>query len=417
MNREIKFRFDWLLWFLILLPTFYVVNKDLRHAQMNFFQISIFLMLALTHVNRWIGLFLGWSVFQFVFFPDMEGQAVVVQNIFFGSLLYHFVVKYAGNLKKYFWALFGVLALSTLWSLLQKFQIDPIFSPSTPELQTIFSDLSGFFALPAFFGNYAAAVFPLCVFLNPLLGLLVIPAMMISKSSFSILAVLMGLLFILWYKRRIFFWIALVLSLLIGSFYIVKYDSPSGQFSRRFKAWHLILREGFRKQFFGHGLSSYGNEYGFFECVQNHKMAMIRDGKQLGEFVISQAVEMKIEPVVQYMIDRRGKIINMIELQNFANKNGLGFEPWGQCHNEFLEVFFELGLLGLFLLLGFIFNIFKRFHAIKHKDYELIVLMASFISICVISFAHFPFQVARLAGPFIVIVAFLETKLLRYEGE
>jgi len=416
MNKEIKFKVDWLMWFLILLPTFYIVNKDLRHVQMNFFQFSVILMLATLHVNRWFGLFLAWASFQVLFFTDVNTKNVLLQNIFFAGVLYHFVVKYVGAMRKYFWTLFGILAVNVVWCGFQYMQYDPIFHPANPQFQTIFSDLSGFFGLPAFLGNYAAVVLPLCVIISPWLGLVAIPALIISKSSFSLVAAGAGLLFFLWFRKRLFFWILLGVFLVGGLFYVAKYDAPGGQFSRRLKVWDLVLQESFKKQFFGHGLGSYGTSYAFVESTRNNKVAMVRSDPEMAEFVIAQAVELKVDAVAEYIASQNGKPLNAKKIKQVAKDNGLALESWIQPHNEFLGVFFHMGFVGLFFLFGFVFNIFRRFFRASKKDPELVALCGAFLAILIVSFAHFPFQVARLAGPFIVIMAMLETKLFRSES-
>jgi len=127
--RDFKFKIDWLLLFLILLPTFYLVNRDLREVQNNFFQISAMVLVGVMHVNRYIGLMLLWAIFQFIFFKEIPIKSIYIQNLFFGAIIYQFVVKFTDptHLKRYFWVFYGVLMLNILWCFLQMAQIDPIF--------------------------------------------------------------------------------------------------------------------------------------------------------------------------------------------------------------------------------------------------------------------------------------------------
>lgn len=416
MNREIKFKFDWLLWFLILLPTFYVFGKDLRHIQMNFFQISVIMMLAVLHVNRYFGLFLGWAAFQILFFSDAPSKTVLLQNIFFAGVLYHFVVKYVVDMKRYFWVFFGLLAANVVWCALQAWQLDPIFHQAQMQHQTWFTEYSGFFALPAFLGNFAAIVLPLCVFLNPFLGLIAIPALLVSKSSFSLIAAGGGLLFFLWFRKRLVFWVALIVIVLSGSFYILKFDAPTGQFGRRLNVWGCVLKEGFKKQFFGHGIGSFGRKYLFIETTPDHKVRMTQNDTEIHLAVLDSALAFKKQPVIDYMVGKSTKDVELPKLKELAQASGMDFEAWDNCHNSFIQVFFEMGLFGVLILFAFIGNMFRRFLASK-KDMELVALMSAFVAILIISFAHFPFYLARLGGPCIVLLALLETKLLRQEHE
>ena len=67
----------------------------------------------------------------------------------------------------------------------------------------------------------------------------------------------------------------------------------------------------------------------------------------------------------------------------------------------------------LTILSLFIVDMFKRFFRFGTLSLQSVVLMSSFVALLVVCFAHFPFHVARLAGPMIVLVAFLEISLLR----
>lgn len=415
MKCEIKLKFDWLFWFILLLPTFYLANKDLRHVQMNFFQISIILMIALVHVNKWIGAFIGWALFQLVFFSEAPGKSIILQNICFGGILYHFIVKYATQLKKYCWAFFILLALNVTWCGLQYLQLDPIFTQANPQFQKHFSDLSGFFTLPAFLGNFAAISISLCCFLNPLLGLVAIPALILSKSSFSLLAAGGSMLFFWWFRKRIVFWAMLALMLSLGSIYVVKYDAPSGQFSKRLKLWNLVIKEGFKTQFFGHGLGTYGARYSFIEVTPSGEMIMARNDREAHLFILNEAIKMKKKPVIDYMVGKSTTEVDTLTLKKICQHEAMDFEIWTNPHNEFVQVFFEMGAVGVFIVFGFIGNMFLRFYRAK-KSKELITLGASFLAVCVISLGHFPFYVARLAGPCLVVMALFEYFLWREEN-
>ena len=198
MIREIKFNFDFLFWFLILTPTFYITGTETRTMQLEFFKISIITMAAVFHKNRYVGLFLGYLIFQFIFFKDMMIRSTIIPNVFFAAVLYHFILNYTVITKKYLWAFFGVLLLSVFWIPIQMAQADPIWSMVNSHLATLVTEYSGWFALPAFLGNYAAMVLPLAFVLTPLLIPFALIALFFSKSSFSIVAAFSGALFYLW---------------------------------------------------------------------------------------------------------------------------------------------------------------------------------------------------------------------------
>src|SRR3990167_1555940 len=127
MTRQISFKFDFMLWFLILAPTFYISGTETRGVQLEFFKIAVIAMVAFFHANKYVGLFLGYLVFQFIFFKDMAAYSSVIPNIFFSAVLYHFILKYAKVTKKHLWALWGVLLLSVFWIPIQMAQADPVW--------------------------------------------------------------------------------------------------------------------------------------------------------------------------------------------------------------------------------------------------------------------------------------------------
>lgn len=416
MTKTINFKIDWLLLFIVLLPTFYAPNNDLRNLQMNFFQISIIILIAMFQVNKFIGLFLGWSVLQFLFFKDLPRQSIVIQNIFSGAILYHFITKYTTPSKKYFWAFYAVLMLSVFWIPLQMNNIDPIWGMMDMKIQSTMTEYPGFFALPAFMGNYAAAVLPFAFALNPFLAAFALIALFFSKSSFSILAALGGALFFYWFRKRIVFWIILLVFGLSSFFYILKFDAPNGQFQRRFSAWGLVIQQSFQKQFFGHGIGSYGTAYKFVEVSPSLHNAEIKSPKEFMIFLANEAMAEKKQDLVKFLMAQSADNPNFGLVQTELRKNGMDFHEWNPAHNEFLQVFFDSGLVGLLIVFGYIFDIFRRFFFYGlQKDPVALTLAASFVSIILVSFAHFPFHLARLGGVFIVILAMLETCILRAE--
>ncbi len=413
MTREFKFKFDFLFWFLILIPTFYIAGSETRSIQLEFFKIAVIAMVAFFHSNKYIGLFLGYLVFQFIFFKDMIGQSTVIPNIFFACLLYHFIVKYGKLSKNYLWAFYGILIMNVCWMALQAWNIDPLWSVIDKDKLPIMSEYAGWFALPAFLGNYAAAVLPFAFLLNPYLLPFALIALFYSKSSFSVLAALAGALFFLWFKKRIFFWITLLTLGTAGMFYIFKSDLPGGQPNRRFRVWSVILKEAFTRQFFGHGIGSYGTKYRLIEVSPFFNNGIVTNSKEFLDFLSTQAAlkgDQDLVNLISTIPPEKFNITTELKLKKILESRGLNIGEWSQAHNEFIQLFFDLGLVGIFIIGAYIFDIFRRFYLYANTDISL-ALMSSFISILIISFAHFPFQIARLSGSFVSIMALLDLSL------
>lgn len=415
MNRAINLKIDWLFLFIILLPTFYA-HGDLRHVQMNFFQISIIVLIALFQVNRYFGLFLGWCVFQFLFFKNIPNNSVILQNIFSGALLYHFITKYSNPSKKYFWAFYAVLILNVFWIPLQMNHIDPIWGMTDANIQPTMTEYPGFFALPAFLGNYAAVVLPLAFALNPLLSVFSVVGLFFAKSSFSILSALGGLFFFFWFRKRVVFWILLLTLGLSSVFYVIKSDMPTGQFGRRLGAWNLIIRHSFQNQFLGLGIGSYGSVFKFVEVSPSLNNAEVNSPRGFMAFLINESVVEKKQDLTKFLASQNQDAPDFRSVQAEMRKNGMDFHEWNPAHNEFLQLFFETGLIGISIIFLYIFDIFKRFFGLGlEKNPVALTLASSFVAIILISFAHFPFHLARLGGVFIVLMAMLETCILRTE--
>lgn len=396
----------------------------MRQMQMNFFQISIFLLVALFHVNRYIGIFLGWATFQFIFFPNIPNQSHMMQNIFLAAILYHFIVKYADleSLKKYLWAFYGVLLLSCFWIALQANQIDPLFTNANqaPHISRFISDYSGFFNLPQIMGNYVAAVMPFAFVLNPLLAGFSIIALGCSKSSFAVIAALMASLFFYWFRKRIVFWIILLIFGSAGTFWILKFDLPTGQFERRLNIWGTLLNQSFHKQFLGHGIGAYNSQYVFVEAEATGKTMMVQNNAELLKFLILEAGKIP-SPKKENVLNILTKIdpnqgIDLNKLNDLLKQQLFAFQVWAEAHNEFLQAFFEFGLFGVCIIFGYFLNLFRRFFYLDlQKEKIALGLAASTVAIFIVSAAHFPFHIARIAGPYLVILALFETMILRYE--
>ena len=83
---------------------------------------------------------------------------------------------------------------------------------------------------------------------------------------------------------------------------------------------------------------------------------------------------------------------------------------WRNPHNEYLLVYFELGLFGLLFALGYLVNLFKRF--LKVKTEQSLLLFSCITALLVNCMGHFPFQIAPTAFLAITYFALLEICLI-----
>jgi len=286
---------------------------------------------------------------------------------------------------------------------------DSLFSMMNFDKQQVISEPSGFFALPAMLGSYSALVTPFCFVLPgayPFLALCAV-GLFYAKSSFSILAALSGVLFFLWFRKRILFWgVGAVLGL-FSLVYVIKYDMPNGEFFRRASLWRVVEKEAYQKPLFGHGLGATSRAV-FIETTPSHKVHKIGSDQEFKNAIL---LESKDNPALSNWILENPKASQgqiTVEMQ----KNGKDFQRWFQVHNEFLQAFYELGFVGVFIIGFYCLDIFKRVRDYGLKNLPILALTASFITILITSLGHFPFQVARLSGAFICLLAFLDLMLI-----
>lgn len=426
MTTKIDFKIDWLALFILLVPTFYVTGMDLREVQSSFFQLSVFALIAMIHCNKYIRYFLLITLFQYVAFPNLPINIHQMQGLFLGALAYHLIVKLAdyARLKYYLWIMVGLLVFNCFWALLQAYQIDPIFIVRDMDKQPDgFRDYIGFFGLPAMFGNYGAVLLPISFALMPVTAGFSLISLWMAKSTFSVLAAVAGSGFFLWYRKRILFWIFTTIGIGITLSYILTTDMPSGQFPRRLKAWQKILVEAFKNQWMGHGFGSLSQKYFFAEVTPTHNIRMTNTEPELLNFLKEEAKDNKGAMEFLSTVDPNKLNQNFVRpqigglfsntLQNFK----MDVHAWKEVHNEFIQIFFELGIFGLIAMLAYIIDMFRRFYLYGRKSPFCITIGASFLAVVIISFGHFPFHVARLATPFLIIAAFFELGLLNAEGK
>lgn len=413
MIRNINIKIDWTLIFLLALPFFYVAGQDLRAVQQYFFQVAAVVLVGLFHANRYVGLFLLYCAAQFVFLPASD--PTVLQNIFFGAIIYQFILKVSdvSEYPKYFKALLIVLGINLVWCVLQYFNIDPIFQMRDQFNQTVITEPSGFWGLPAFLGNFTAAIAPLALSVSWFSIPFILIGIVLSKSSFSVVACGSAIMFFSWFKNRIVFVVLSALIVIGGGFYVLKYDLPSGQFEKRIHAWNLIIKTACQKQIFGRGIGSY-QKYILMETFPGNDM-IITPSQEVAMSHLAKHVRDHGQPEIADKILNAGGPIDADKLSRLLQKHQIDFKVWNYAHNEFIQAFFDGGIIVLLIIGAFIFDLFRRFWYFGRKNAVCIALCASFVAMLIVSLGHFPFHLARLSGIYVILIAFLDKSLLQQE--
>jgi O-antigen ligase len=219
----------------------------------------------------------------------------------------------------------------------------------------------GFMRLKVHLGVLSAILGPVIVFMAPAFALALLPLLWYGQSSVAVMA--LALAFGVWaflnLPRKWFIALSAVL-LGLGLCYVIFYDMPGGQFTERFKVWHGTISVALKTNpWIGNGIGSF-SKFNFQTLQTGH--------------------------------------------ENLS---------WSWCHNEFVQAFFEFGLIGLGIIGYFFTSQAKRFT--RHmRDPTLQILAISCLSILCVSFFHFPFHLARFAHLCIFFFALYMARLDDY---
>lgn len=305
-------------------------NTILQYQFFEYGVIALFILsLALKprreFKNKYLALFLGLAAISVVLHPKTLSAFTPV---FLGCLFFYIVYKYSGRIKWLTYVIMAVALLNTVVSLTQ------IKNVRIDGLMYISSNL----------GAYQAITTPLFYAIHPLLTIIPVIGMALSKSYTALFALIIGLGY-LWFPQRkriignMGMPILLVIVTLCGVFFIRNYHQLFYKFSLRLDLWLWTIKEIFLNPF----------------------------GKGLGTF--SRITEMG---------------------------------QWQWAYNEYLGAMWSLGIITLPVVIFQFKDIFKQKTGFNR------IIASSCLIILVIclsqSILHFP----RMAGTVIPLLAFLD---------
>jgi len=220
-------------------------------------------------------------------------------------------------------------------------------------------DMVGFMGSKYMLGAWSAIALPFIFLVSPFLCVFLIPMFYFSQSSTAVAAGVVSFLLMVWFKNRRLAYFMGAFLLIAGTWYVLYRDMPTGQFSKRFQVWWAainLLRGDF---YFGAGIGTW-------------------------------------------------KVMNVMTTQ----ETSLELKHWSWMHNDYLQVLFECGAVGLLILLRYLKRFFVLFqNRLVSFDKELQCSLAAFMAVLIIAFFHFPFHCGRLAGISLFVFACLEAKL------
>ncbi len=371
--------------FLFLCPIFYDTQKvfhltSLRINQEQFFQLGACVLFAVVILeNIYLSAFLMWSVCLYAYygFPPIGGPIVI--NIFWGCMIYQVSHKLitSDNIEKVFKAILWLAVANIVWLSLQFLNIDLIFMRD----KAYNADLVGLMGLKCFMGMFFAICIPILAYFSwPLATLLFIP-IYFSESSVAVVGGAIGLLFVVFYHSKKSFITLLAIFALAGSLYVAN-DTKAGMFDGRFKMWKVVLRDAFKHPVMGWGLDSFRN-MGTFKPFLYLQNATTRETKAISSETLKLYTELGVFPPMPEFI-QQGQVL----------------DAWDNPHNEYIQLFYEFGSVGILIFLLFCLDVAQLFAPTA----ELTTLLAVFLVYLIISTGQFPFHVVRLGYLFPVLL-------------
>lgn len=407
-----QFKLDLVLLLIGVTPIFWFgPQPDFTNQQLFFMHYVVALMLACVLCNRWVGIFLLLTLLHKFLLPAQTVAWIdYVLPVSIGCLLYHFVFTYYRG-KKYPRVILALLVFNLFICLFQKLHL-PYFSQQLLEPD-------GMLGLPSFLGMIFAMTAPIIMTIHPALLVVSLLGIFISKSAFSVLALIVGVFFYVWSvypKRREFF--TAVAIILLAFIPIVKQGYKSDELSRRLHVWPMVASKAFHSMWTGVGVgndcrtmflefSREGRHYYFQVNVKPENQDVLKK-KILN---IAKMEGMNTNRLVNVFYKEPDIFPIIGNIQDDLRGQGLNGYIWGHCHNEYLQVFLIFGFPGLFLIGGYMLNICRRYRHTFLKDRETVALMGSAIAIAILSLAHFPFYLAKTVCLVIVILALLDRKI------
>ena len=321
------------------------------------------------------------------------GQQVI--NIYFACILFGLSRNFFVGRKMtiLYTALKWLLAVNLIFMLMQSFGIDPLFlgqySDGRKMWGQTFQAPTGLFALQAALGMFLAITIPFLFTGGILLPILLLIPIFVCKSAGVYLASFVAFIYSFLYIRFLRFrkpWVYAIFFTFAAGLCAsgIMYDYAKDRLTggSRFENWHLYTRMALAQPLFGYGPDSFRNRtphknFTFISDEDYNPMTLYFEGGN--------------QAIASYYSADEGK-----RQERFAGRKPKSFSEWREAHNEYIQLFFEYGLAGLFLLGGLCREIWIRFRLSIEKE-EVRVLFGAMLCYAIFSIVQFPFHLARTA--------------------
>lgn len=377
---------------------FFIPGKHLRVSQELFYQLAITAMLIgtlsftkiaqfkLRKINLWLGIFGIYTVCLFALDGTGMGNSVML-NTFSGLGLIFIVTRLRKEdtefiLKTVIW----VCAANILYLTINRCGYDFIYTMRGPAASLVGAvDDYAMFGLKAVMGMWMGLGMVAVSIINPILSICFLLPIYLSKSSGVILGICTAVPFFWYHTRRRIFWIVTPL-ILVGSLaYVVLVDSPMGMMNTRPPMWKMVIHDVIYS--FGSGPRFLRNP------ILGFGLDSFRHGKVKYCMVSStqETVRVFVQPEGARLED--GTPVN--NNGGLSTADGRHMDWWDNPHNEIVQLIYEFGFLGLFIVSMIIYQMVQAFRN-SYKDPELVTVSAMLVFLFFASMSQFPFHLARI---------------------
>jgi len=355
----------------------------IRISQQQVYQVAAIGLFAIFVLqNVYLSLFLLWSLLLYCYFEWATPVGTIVLTILSACMIYEAIYRVVrkDNVKVIYGFMISFALINMAYMAMQGLGWELLFQEFTrPGYQT---QMIGFMGLKAIMGMLFAMCIPFFAYKYPRLSLGLFIPLYVSECSSAMVAGIIAYLWNLWYVSKKWFILSVTVMLIGGGIYTYN-DSHAGMFTDRMNMWKVVLRDAMARPIFGWGPDS-------FRCVTPQKQFMYwknNRNNDCGRIDVRDTVE--YQNTGKYDLKKYGSFMNETDSIN----------PWDNPHNEYVQLFYEFGVVGLVLLGLLSWDIHRRFNS---DNGLLVPLIGFFFAVLIISVGQFPFHLARV-GLFIPI--------------
>lgn len=350
---------------------------SLRMAQNQFFQLGAGVLFVVVLLDSfYLSAFALWVITLYIAQGMTSIGGLYLTNVLWGCVLYQVAYKLVDErtVRYIFRILLWFCAANIVWIVLQIFRCDFMFMQYSAKGEW-HNDTVGLMGLKAHMGTLFALCTPFLLrwkwWLVPGFAI----PIYLSHSTAAALGYIVAILWYAWFKSRKLFVVLTLLGVIIGGCYAYKDTVADNMMNDRFYVWKVSLRDGAKHLVVGCGLDSFRN------ITRTKPYIYLKNNRT------------SVSGVAFPLKDRNaeGRLL-------WKTENGLGtpddsYDPWDNPHNEYVQMFYEFGLVGIIILLFMMRDVAKRFKPTPNS----IALVGSFIALGVVSIGQFPMHVTRTA--------------------